>query len=92
MSPLRRKIAQRLVAEAHREEGLIPREQLVDGTAERRDLGVVAVAWIAGARAEGLYPVSAVTGSQPSGLVTSIAARGSRRRFAVLARPSVIDT
>lgn len=35
---------------------------------------------------------SAVAHAQPSALVTSSAARGSRRRFAVLADPSFIDT
>ena len=44
-------LAQRLVAEADREERLPRGEQLVDGRAEVRDLRVVAVARVARARA-----------------------------------------
>ena len=55
---------------------------------QRLDLRAVRV----GSRPVSVTRPSAVAHAQPSGLVTSRAARGSRRRFAVLARPSVIDT
>ena len=40
-------LAERLVAQAHGEERLLRGEQVVDGAAERRDLGVVALARVA---------------------------------------------